>query len=396
MTNDRDELALSKEDTRARNTDDDGSSETPPRRDDMDPSQDPRAQIDEINLEREAIVDVLGGLPEGQSLDQTVGTGLDGQPIGRSGNHFGNADAEGLLASLGSDANSPLNVGGGALPGNNSTNTAPGGGKQGPDLNFRARDMSQVSGTDGGTADPHAPPMTAEEKVKARDSNKENRDKENWEKEQAKKKEKENENVDPDADTGGGVVTVEQVERAVVLQGTDTDFVPGAGIHIDDDAPPKRPIDLVTDGGDEDPGKGESGGTLMPPGSQISKPVNDQDGLLSGGLRPNSGPATGGGEGNPNTGRDSFSSTATAATNTGESSFGSGVTNIGTGSTSGIQSVAADNIDAFEPTSEFAADLAVADDLALGFDDLLGDTFAQRSTESDELVPVDANPDEGF
>ncbi len=365
---------------------------------------DPRAVIDEINRERETVVDVLGGLPEGHTLDQTLGTGLAGKPIGKSTDHYGNADAEGVLAGRGMDPNSPLNMGRESFTGNNPAESAEGrnpttdtlgreagsgvGGEQkseggiatappsGTELSFRAPNMSLVSDSaDGGTPapDPHAPPMTAEEKVKARDSNKENRDYDKWKKEQSGK------TVNPDADTGGGgVVTDEQIERAIVIHGGDTDFVPGAGTHIDGDAPPKRPIDLVTDGGDEDPGAGENDGTVPPPDQQISKPVNPQDNLPGGGLPPGSGTGNGGGDGGDNTGRDGFSSAATAATGTGSPGFGSGVTNIGGGAAGGIQTVAGDDTGA-TATTDNSGRVSQSYAMMAGDDDDLDELEVQRA-----------------
>ncbi len=365
---------------------------------------DPRAAIDQINLERETVVDVLGGLPDGHTLDQTLGTGLDGQLLGKSTDHYGNADAEGLLAGRGMDPNSPLNMGRESFTGNNPAESAEGrnpttdtlgreagsgvGGEQkseggiptappsGTELSFRAPNMSLVSDSaDGGTPapDPHAPPKTAEEKVKERDSNKENRDYDKWKKEQSGK------TVNPDADTGGGgVVTEDQIERAIVLQGTDTDFVPGAGTQIDADSPPKRPIDLVTDGGEEDPGAGENDGTVTPPDQQISRPVNPQDGLPGGGLPPGSGTGNGGGDGGDNTGRDGFSSAATAATGTGSPGFGSGVTNIGGGAAGGIQTVAGDDTGA-TATTDSSGRASQSYAMMAGDDDDLEELEVQRA-----------------
>ena len=110
--------------------------------------------------------------------------------------------------------------------------------------------------------------------------------------------------TDPDA--GGGTVAPPEAElaRAIAVRGGATDFVEGygGGPQIEGDAPPKRPGDLVTDPGPEDPGTVDVStgtGTVTPPGQEISKTINPKDGL--GSERPPSpGPgAGGGGAGNP-------------------------------------------------------------------------------------------------
>ena len=420
MTNLNDDLLFGAESTRTRDTDGDGVSDAQESLDGTDPNDadsnirrdqperdplelnDPRFGIDEINLERETIVDVLGSVPAGKSLDQTLGTGLDGKPIGKSPNDLGYSDADKLLEGRGTDANSPLNMDRDPLAGNTPAKPVEGrdatidtlGREAGPgaggvqekvggsqstpppdaDLSFRAPHNDLVSGTDGGTPapkpDPHAPPKTDEQLVKDRDSNKDNRDFDKWKKDQAGKM------TDPNADSGG-VVTEDQIERAIVLQGTHTDFVPGAGTHIDDSAPPKRPGDLVTDPGDEDPGAGDTG-TVTPPGGEISKPVNPLDNLPGGGLSPglgNGSGGTGGGDGGDNTGRDGFSSAATATTNTGAPGSGSGVVNIGAGSTGGIQSVSGQDSEATDSSGRASQSYA----MMAGDDDDLEELEVQRA-----------------
>ena len=168
-----------------------------------------------------------------------------------------------------------------------------------------------------------APPLSAYERQQQAELKK-------WQKKQ---------NVDPDADGGGGAPTEDDLARAIAVHGADTDFVEGHGTHIDGSTPPKRAIDLVTDGGDEDPGAGDSTTTVTPPGQQISRPVNPQDGL-PGSAPPGSGTgggavrSGGGGGGGDGDGLHGGSAAATAATADTPSSS-SGVINIGSGSSGG-------------------------------------------------------------
>jgi hypothetical protein len=180
-------------------------------------------------------------------------------------------------------------------------------------------------------------PNTPKEKFKEASGQKSEGEKlEEWKKKTAPK---DGGTVNPDADGGGGVPTEDDLARAITVHGADTDFVEGHGTHIEGDTPPKRPGDLVTDGGDEDPGAGDPTTTATPPGQQISHPVNPQDGLP--GTAP-SGSGTGGGNGGggDGDGRQGGSAAATAATAE-TPSASSGVTNIGGGSSSGgIQTIA--------------------------------------------------------
>ncbi len=448
MTNTNDDILFGTETTRARDTDGDGVSDAQEGIDGTDPNDaesnirhdapeldpfgdtDPRVGLDGIKLERETIVDVAGSTPEGHSLEQTLGTGLDGKPIGKSTNHYGNADAEGLLAGRGVDPNSPLNMqrdplianpaakpadgrnstidtlGREAGPSNSLNQQSDSGGNSTPppgaDLSFRAPHTDQIGAEQLQPFDEskHKGPFVDPKEVPKETLKDYDAEPPSW----VDKKVAEIKQVfgggtgdgldnlgaagnKKKYDTGEGdsldVVSGDQIERVIAVQGGDTDFVPGAGTQIDESRPPKRPGDLVTDPGDEDPGAGESGGTVAPPGSEISKPVNPNDGLLGGGLPAgwgNGSGGSGGGDTGDNTGRDGFSSAATAASNTDTS----GVTNIGDGSTGGIQSI-----------SEFDADIEVASDLALGLDDLFDQPFAQRSTDDVDLVAVEAVPDDG-
>ena len=148
--------------------------------------------------------------------------------------------------------------------------------------------------------------------------------------------------VNPDADgTGvdGVLLTDGSVERAIAVAGGATDFVEGygGGPQIEGDAPPSKWIDLVTDPGPDDPTAGTFGATdtVTLPQQMISKPVNPLDDVL-GGPPP---PPGGGGAGGGGTGRASGFSAATAAdastSPSGGVSGGTGVTNIGDGSSGG-------------------------------------------------------------
>ena len=341
-----------------------------------------------VVLERETIVDVAGSLPAGRSLEQGLGTGLDGKPIDTSVNRHGVGEDQ-LLVGRGVDANSPLNMnrdplasvaptgpatgpGAGQAVGKDTVGGAGqssankgfdgGSGQSGPppgaELSGRAPNMGLVSGAADDQAKPfdeskHKGPFdegpgSPKDKFKTESGKTPGEQAEEWKKKTAPK---DGGMTDPDAPSDGGVLTEADIARAIAVRDGATDFVEGhEGVQIEDGPRPLK-RDLVTDGGDEDPTAGETG-TMAPPGQEISKPVNPQDGLPGSGPPP--GPGPGGGDGGDNTGRQGASAFATAATDTGSSGAGSGVINIGGGSTSGstggIQSTAGDN--AAPPTDE--------------------------------------------
>ena len=70
---------------------------------------DPRGDLDRPDLSRETTIDVTGMVPDGHSLEQTLPTGLDGTAIPTTPNHYGNAQADDMLAGR-ADTNSPLNM----------------------------------------------------------------------------------------------------------------------------------------------------------------------------------------------------------------------------------------------------------------------------------------------
>jgi Bacterial TSP3 repeat len=435
MTDQNDELLFGAENTRARDTDGDGVSDAQERLDGTDPNDaessvrhdtpvldpdrgvgdDPRAGVDGVLLERETIVDVLGSVPAGHSLDQTLGTGLDGNPIGKSSINLGFSAGDQLLEGRATDPNSPLNMDRDPLAGNTPSKPTDGQGSSegtlsspppGAELNFNAPNMGLVSDTaDGGTPSTTAlddvinwliepavvpdagtvrPPGDTKVVVPKVDAPAESASERQLRMQTERWKKKGT--TDPDADTGGiGVITEDQIERAIVVQGADIDFVEGAGTHIEGDAPPKRPLDLVTDPGDEDPGAGQTGtgtgtGTVAPPGQEISKPINPQDGLPG---SPTPGSGTGTGDGGDNTGRDGIFSYATAATQTDLPGSGSGVTNIGDSSTGGIQSVAGDDTETTPPTDSSATDstgrASQSSAMMAGDDDDLEELEVQRA-----------------
>ena len=115
-----------------------------------DPSDVFRRGVSDVMFERDTVIDVLSGLPDGHSIDQTLGVGLDGAPIDTARNHFGIGDDD-LLA--GRSINSPLGMTGDSLidTSADTNNEAP------PDIATGSsnpiHNMGLVSGEDGGTDD---------------------------------------------------------------------------------------------------------------------------------------------------------------------------------------------------------------------------------------------------
>ncbi len=312
-----------------------------------DLTDDRRPGVTDVMFERETVIDVLSGLPDGQSIDQTLGLGLDGAAIDTARNHYGIGDDD-LLA--GRSIDSPLAMARDSLFGiaEDTSNDAP------PDIATGSanptRNMDLVSGKDGGTDDkdlvdtvvdtindwfsggttePPNPPDagtvrpegdTAVPKPKP--------------KAQPRPGSEDDYMTNPDADTGGrgGTATDADIERAIAKQGADTDFVEGfaRGPVITGDSPMTRPIDLVKDPVDDDKGSGFVTVVGSDPGplpqDEISRTVNPGDGLPT----PTTPPPGSGGQ--PGTGGDDIgmSSVSSAAIVAGA---GAGVINIGTGST---------------------------------------------------------------
>jgi hypothetical protein len=182
------------------------------------------------------------------------------------------------------------------------------------------------------------------------------------------------------------------VERAIAVAGGATDFVEGygGGPQIEGDAPPKRAIDLVTDGGADDPTEGTVGtdGTVRPPGQEISHPLNPQEDLL-GGLSPTAGPGgnTGGGDGADNSGRVGVSNAATAtdATDATPTATGSdsGVTNIGVGSSGGgINTVVGSGDDVTGAGPDDSGRASQSSAMMAGDDDDLEELDVQRADKA--------------
>lgn len=302
-----------------------------------DPSDVFRRGVSDVMFERDTVIDVLSGLPDGHSIDQTLGVGLDGAPIDTARNHFGIGDDD-LLA--GRSINSPLGMTGDSLidTSADTNNEAP------PDIATGSsnpiHNMGLVSGEDGGTDDkglvdtvvdtvndwfsgkttepadagtvrPEGDTPVPKPKPKG----------------PVRPGSEDDYMTNPDADTGG-TATDADIERAIVKQGADTDFVEGfaGGPVITGDSPPTRPIDLVRDPVDDDQGSGvvtvvgSDPGTL--PQDEISHTVNPNDGLPTPTAPP---PGSGGpsGTGGDDIGMGSLSSAATGA------GADAGVINIG-------------------------------------------------------------------
>ncbi|MBI2838286.1 MAG: hypothetical protein HYX75_08235 [Acidobacteria bacterium] len=270
---------------------------------------DPRGNLKPVGLERETVVDVAAATPGGQSLEQTLPTGLDGKPLPTGPRHYLNDQAEKLLRGRG-DSNSPLNmqrdpkasfgsaprdtgrdatkdtlgratgpgVGGESKAGGGTNATPP----PGAELSFRAPNRDLVS-------DKKDLPKY-EPKPETRDARAE------WLAEADKKAgkvpdgplkefEPPKKMTDPDADlgTGAGTLTEDEVARMVAVGRGDIDVVRGygGGPQVEGDTPPVRYRDLVTDPGADDPVDVStvSTSTVTPPGQEISKPINPNDGL---------------------------------------------------------------------------------------------------------------------
>lgn len=257
----------------------------------------PRGDLELITLVPDALTDVAAMNPTNNSLEQSLPKGLDGEAI-TTQRHYGNADADKLLGDqnmgvspLGMER-SPLDVGITPTPPGANADTHGGlfdAPPPGAELSFNARNMGLVSGTDGGTTETAEERYkrrsgfpeheSAEDKVKNRDSNKENLQREKWAKEHAPKG-----MTDPDGDSGvGGVVTEADVTHAVAVAGADTDFVrgQGGGPQIENDAPPASERDLVTHRNPDDDTTtfDTSGVAVVPPGGFVTDTVNPDSGF---------------------------------------------------------------------------------------------------------------------
>lgn len=279
---------------------------------------DPRGDVDGPTLRPDAPVDVLANIPAGLSAEQVLPVGLDGAAI-PTRHTYGNADADQLLAGR-VDENSPLNMDRSpfattATHHDGDVLSAP---PPGVELNFNAPNNSLVSEPDGGTKETPEEKYkresgfpkydNAEDIVKNRDSNKAQKEADDWAKKTAPKT-----MSDPDAGGGGTYVpTAGEVEHAVTLAGADTDFVRGYGgtPQIEGDAPPQRGS-LVTDpspDGDET-AVDTSTVVAVPPGGFFTDGVNPDAGFGTD-LAPSTGGGTGGDDGG---GRQGTAYGATAA-----------------------------------------------------------------------------------
>ena len=363
----------------------------------LPPNGDPQGGPGLASLEGNIIVDVTANVPAGTSIEQSLPTGLDGKAIPTTHQHHGNADADKMFGTL-SDANSPLNMTRNPVGAATTTTGAPSYGTDsgtmtsvgpsGDSKSFSGSISAPPAGAELGTRAPNTG-LVSNAKVNGKELNTfqegtqagyrvdpaearqpvQNFDKEPpswWEQKKTEWKQlvggssgdgmdnlgaagsKKKDMVDPDSgvDVAGGALSTEQIERAIAIAGADTDYVEGygGGAQIEADGPPKRPGDLVTDGGADDPIGEAAGSTRVTlPGLEISKPINPQDDIL-GGPPPTGGQGGGqGGGGNP--GRVGVSNAATAAEavaapETADVAGGAtGVVNIGGGQTGGIATV---------------------------------------------------------
>lgn len=335
------------------------------------PSDDPRGDLDGLDLERQSVVDVAGALPAGYSLDQALPTGLDGQKLDGGPNRHLNDEAETFMSGRDDGGNSPLDMqrdptietiqptadtgrdatidtlGRDPGPGAGGESTIarggtvrgdppPGEGQSGsadpgnnPDLvsqNSTAGELAGLIRNPFAEAAPKTPQNTRERMLQATGQSADGGTPPPPTLPQYNKKYE-----DPDAAGGTVVPTQDEIEAAIVRNDGVTDFVEGygGGTQIEGDTPPIRPGDLVTDPGDEDPGVVDASFVpTTPPGGEISKPVNPLDGI--GPVRdPSSGAPLGGlgGESDPH----QLQGTSSAATAAESSTTASGISAVGSG-----------------------------------------------------------------
>ncbi len=302
---------------------------------------DPRGDLNEITQRPDPPVDVLATTPTGLSVDQALPVGLDGAAI-PTRHTYGNADADQLLHGR-IDENSPLNIDrspfgttevhhdGGLL------STAP----PGVELNFNAPNNNLAADTDGGTKETPEEKYkresgfpkydNAEDIVKNRESNKAQKEADDWAKKTAPKT-----MSDPDAAGGGSIApTGEEVAHAVAIAAADTDFVRGYGgaPQIEGDPPPAHGS-LVTDPSPDGDGTAVDTSTVVatPPGGFFTDGVNPDAGFGTD-LAPSQGGAgTGGGD---DGGRQGTNYAATAADATGDIDESGGVSVVEVGASGG-------------------------------------------------------------
>ena len=431
---------------RVRDTDGDGVSDVQERLDGTDPndSNDSIRQIDPIDivtddprdvpstviLERETIVDVMANLPDGKTVDQALPTGLDGEAIRTSPNHFGIGE-DALLkghmpASIGDvtrDVGLPAVDT--AVPTGRDALTDTFGRAPGPNVNTptTVQNAPPPGEEITGTADPgNNTDLVSETPVLKEfvwEGTKPLPTKENPvhklpdfdEQQAAKAKAAESTRdpaaatsagagldnlgaagnkrlVDPDADGGtGGTPTAEDLEHAVVVHGGATDVVEGygGGPQIEGDAPPQRAIDFVKDPVEEDAVATTPTAPTYTPGTEVSHVINPDGGFDL--------PRTSVGGPTPNDGGDfmTASSAATAAEATEPSDGGIALVGEGGGGGSGVQSIA-DPVTGVPPapaTSDVSVEAAPAADeiTALPTIDDAADAFDAPPMELAEAAP---------
>ena len=343
----------------------------PPIRDGVDP----RADVERGGLERETVFDKGAGLPAGHSLDGgLVGlTNIDGSALPTATNHYGIGDGVGpdgrhvggtsplaaqrdplasprAESSVGRDhltdtfgrAPGPAASGGTTVRGGYGDAPPPGqtpSGSADP-----GHDPALVSGfvswVRGDGWDPPAPDAgTAKEPVRPPGDTPIDRHPKQEPAPDAgtpKPHEPMVYDTNPDADTGAGAPTHEVVEHAVAVHGGNIDVVQGhgGGPQIEGDAPPTRPIDLVTDGGD-DSGKDTTTTEALhgAPDASVVHTINPDSGID----RPTSGgPPHDGGGGFDHLGMESASSAATGVAAPPDEAGAHGISEVGPGFGGGI------------------------------------------------------------
>ena len=335
---------------------------------------DPRGDLDRASLERETVFDPIALIPEGMSVDTGL-TGLknlDGSDLPTGPDHDGLGEDALLEGRIG--ANSPLDMERDPLAANGGapSGTQPSGGHGGAppedaDLSFNApnpdlyggyaNDVAHAAGTlardavnyvkdvaatpgrlydnfvqsytepletpEPPAADPPGPPPPPPPPAPWQDGG--------------------TKSTDPDADPAAGTATGEDVARLVAVGRGDTDFVEGygGGPEIEDDAPPVRYGDLVTDPGEESGGTGATTTDALSgaPDAPVINTINPDSGIV----RPPTGGSPPGGDGGDNTGLTGESNPATAVV--ADDPGAPGMTEVGSGGGSGIQSTVADSAD---------------------------------------------------
>ena len=299
----------------------------------MPPDGDPRGDLDRPGFDRETSFDPTAGMPAGMSVDGGLAglTDLAGNALGGGANRHGVGDNSPFAVDRDPLAD-VLGTGGSAGP------------SGGPDLGFRAPNSDLVSSDDDSEFDlpteysPPPPPLAEPPDAPTEgDRNPPEPPAPDGEEPPPEPKPEVDPQVmtDPDA-AGGGGVSADEMARAIAVQGGDSTPVRGQGGHIEADAPPSRPRDLVTDGGDESFDLGTTGTMTGAPDAPVINTINPDLGVNQ---PPTSGGPPSGGGGGDDIGLVGSSSAATAADSMAPPAPGISPVGAGTGP-SGIATIA--------------------------------------------------------